>query len=148
MTDWDNRTAAQQYQDGLRVNRWLSDKYPAQMPLWHETVLVDDEPARVGGTTETARRDLLARGDMTILEYGRWTTRHKSQGMLVDGCPMTNLQMNAWLVADGHEAAEKYKAGECCGEMPDEQTGQCNRGLGLCPLVRIAGRIIHEETGE
>lgn len=144
---YDDRTADQQIRDRIRSK--ANEQYQAKELTWWANVIVGTVMVSVAGTTQEAKDDLNEHGGkMTSLQYGQWIKRWKSKGFLVDGVAMTNLQMHCFLMADGHEAHEKFDAGQCCGDMPDETNGQCGRGLGLCPLVRQAGRIIHEETGE
>ena len=138
----------QQQCDAIRRAVKYPNPYPSKPPAWHENVLIDGTMCSVQGTTEEARADLISQGQMTYVEYGRWVNRWWSRGMLVDGCGAGMKQMSALLAADNADAVIAQMKGECCGDTLDERTGKCPRCGGLCPLVRDAGRILREETGE
>lgn len=117
-------------------------------PTWHESIVIDGKPYRTGGSTEEARLDLLQNGHhMTELEFGAWVARWYQKGFRIDGCTAGMLALHFQTIYLRDQASQAIARGECCGQTPDDK-GHCFYCFELCPLVRTAGKIIREESGE
>lgn len=117
-------------------------------PTWHEAIFVDGRPYTAKGSTEAARVDLIERGVvMTELEFGSWVNRWYQKGFRIDGCTAGMGALGYMTTYTSDQASQAIARGECCGETPMD-TGRCLLCVELCPLVRTAGKIIREESGE
>lgn len=133
----------------------MSDKYDypvsrSAQPLWKMDVrLSDGRTIPIGGTTNQAREDLLALGEApTAMQIGRWAEKYYTSPFLVDGCATGLTVMAAIGLAQAETVRVAIREGTCCGH-DTRGNGRCFLVPELvCPLVRAAGKIVREESGE
>lgn len=120
-------------------------------PLWTIEIATDDSmPITIKGRSEEARQDFLSLGPRpTNLEIGRWAKRWYTKPFMVDGVGAGMFLLACCLpLADKEEAEQSIERGECCGGSA-RSDGACEMAPSkICPLVRMAGRIVRQEDGE
>jgi hypothetical protein len=119
-------------------------------PRWRETVTTNDgHTLTIRGTTEEARGDLLSLGDRpSDQDIGQWAQRWYAKPFLVDGTGAGMYLLVCLGKAAGETARDAISRDECCGNYARDD-GTCYLAPELiCPLVRMAGRIVRQESDE
>lgn len=89
--------------------------------------------------TET---DILT--DEELLELGRKTTEQYEGGFIIDGRPMTNIEMFAMHAWKRKLRDEVIARDGCCNPAGPASDGGCRMGGGICPLYRDAEKLIYK----
>ena len=71
------------------------------------------------------------RVEAELLKLGEWVNDHYQGDFLVDGRPITNVEMMADRIWHNRERERRIAEQGCCGEGHDV-TGRCY-GFGTCP---------------
>ena len=77
--------------------------------------------------------------DEELIELGRWVRQHKEGGFMVDGRPMTNIEMLATLRLANHEKETMVACDECESPLTN---GACSQAMGMCHFFLRAQKIL------
>jgi len=83
-------------------------------------------------------------GDLTDegwVAFGRHVDSRYQRGMMVDGRPITNIEMCALTRFYEHERQQRVRRDGCCCDEGPEKDGHCRNGPGRCALVTKADLI-------